>query len=80
MSNKSEFYGLPSPLRRQLVKDFLAKAGYPPYSELEVMVHFAWEQPQREWQYTAMEIAVKFAPKAGPELIDLSEWMITHKS
>ena len=47
MRNKSEFYGLPSPLRRQLVKDFLAKAGYPPYAQLEEIVYYAWAQPQR---------------------------------
>jgi len=80
MRNKTEFYGLPSLLRRQLVKDFLAKAGYPPYALLEEIVHYTWEQPQREWQYTAMEIAVKFVPEAGPELIDLAEWMIINKS
>ena len=80
MRNKSEYYGLSSPQRRQVVKEFIAKAGYPPYENLEEMVHFAWEQPQREWQYTAMEITAKYLKKAGPELIDLAEWMITHKS
>lgn len=80
MRNKSEFYGLSSPLRRQIVREFIAKAGYPPYEQLEELVRFAWEQPQREWQYTAMEFAAKYVKKAGPELIDLSEWMITHKS
>lgn len=80
MRNKSEYYGLSSPQRRQVVKEFIAKAGYPPYENLEEMVHFAWEQPQREWQYTAMEITSKYVKKAGPELIDLAEWMITHKS
>jgi 3-methyladenine DNA glycosylase AlkD len=44
------------------------------------MVHFAWAQPQRDWQYVAMEITGKFVKSAGPELIDLAEWMITHKS
>ena len=80
MRNKSEFYGFPSPVRRQLVKEFISKAGLLPYEQLEEMVHFAWDQPQREWQYTTMEITEKFVKKAGPELIDLSEWMITHKS
>lgn len=80
MRNKSEFYGLPSPIRRQLLKEFIATAGYPPYEQLGEMVHLAWDKPQREWQYTAMEIAVNFVPKAGPEMIDLAEWMITHKS
>ena len=65
MRNLSEFYGLPSPLRRQLTKEFIAKSGYPPYEQLDKMVRFAWEQPQREWQYVAMEILEKFNKKAG---------------
>lgn len=80
MRNKWEFYGMPSPLRRKLVKEFLIRAGYPPYEQLAEMVHYAWQQPQREWQYAAMEIVAHFVPKAGPELIDLAEWMITNKS
>jgi len=80
MRDKSEFYGVPSPLRRQLTKEFIAKSGYPPSGQLEEMVHYAWEQPQREWQYTAMEIVGKSVKKADQGLLDLAEWMITHKS
>jgi len=80
MKNKSDFYGISSPLRKQIVKDFLKKSGYPEYKDLEEIVHFAWEQPQREWQYSAMEISSSFVKKADKNLIDLSEWMITHKS
>jgi len=80
MRNKSEFYGLPSPERRQLVREFIAKSGYPPYELLEQIVRFAWEQPQREWQYVAMEIVEKSVKKADPNLLDLAEWMITNKS
>ena len=80
MRNLSEYYGLPSPLRRQLTKEFISKSGYPPYDQMEELVHYAWAQPQREWQYVAMEIVEKFVKKADPDLIDLAEWMITNKS
>ncbi len=80
MRNKWDYYGLTSPLRKSLVSEFTAKNGYPLYSELEELVHFAWEQPQREWQYTAMDFAGKFVKKAEPDFITLSEWMITNKS
>lgn len=80
MRNKSEFYGLPSPIRRQLVKEFIARSGYPPYEQMEDLVHFAWEQPQREWQYVTLEIVGKYATKADQNLIDLAEWMIINKS
>lgn len=80
MRNKSEFYGIPSPLRKQLVKDFIVKAGYPPYEQTEEMVYFAWEQPEREWLYVTMEIVGKTVKKADASLINLAEWMITNKS
>ena len=80
MRNKWDYYGLTSPLRKSLVSEFTAKNGYPLYNELEELVHFAWEQPQREWQYTAMDITGKFVKKAEPGLITLTEWMITNKS
>ncbi|MDO9255714.1 MAG: DNA alkylation repair protein [Bacteroidales bacterium] len=80
MRNLSEYYGLTSPLRRKLTKEFIAKSGYPPYEQLEEMVRFAWEQPQREWQYVAMEIVEKSVKKADQSLLDLAEWMITNKS
>ena len=80
MRNLFEYYGLPSPLRRQLTKEFMAESGYPPYEQLDNMVQFAWEQPQREWQYVAMEILEKHVKKADQSLLDLAEWMITNKS
>lgn len=80
MRNLSEFYGLPSPLRRQLTKEFIAKSGYPPYEQLDKMVRFAWEQPQREWQYVAMEILEKFNKKADQSILNLVEWMIMNES
>jgi len=80
MRNLSEFYGLPAPLRRQLTKEFIAKLGYPTYENLEEMVHYAWEQPEREWQYVALEIVEKSVKKADQNLLDLAEWMITNKS
>jgi 3-methyladenine DNA glycosylase AlkD len=80
MRNLSEYYGLTSPLRRKLTKEFIAKSGYPPYEQLEEMVHYTWQQPQREWQYVALEIVEKFVIKADQSLLDLAEWMITNKS
>jgi 3-methyladenine DNA glycosylase AlkD len=80
MRNKSEFYGIPSPVRRRLIKEFIARSGYLPYGQLKEMVHYAWQQPEREWQYAAMGIVEKVAKKSDKGLIDLAEWMITNKS
>ena len=80
MRGISEFYGLGSPLRRQLVREFIVKAGHPPREQLEEIIHFCWEQSQREWQYTAMEMAGRFASKGDEQLLSLAEFMITTKS
>jgi 3-methyladenine DNA glycosylase AlkD len=80
MRNISDFYGLDSPLRRQLLKEFLKENGYPGRSKLDELVHYAWDQPQREWQYVAMEITKRIAWKGDPALLELSAFMITHKS
>ncbi len=80
MRDLFEYYGLTSPLRRKLTIEFIEKSGYPPYEQLEEMVHYAWEQPQREWQYAALEIVGKFVKKADQSQLDLAEWMITNKS
>jgi len=80
MRNKWDYYGMSSPVRRQLVKDFISKAGYPSYELLEEVVYFAWEQPQREWQYVAMEFVAKAVNKSDASMLDLAEWMITNKS
>ena len=80
MRNKWEYYGLTSPVRRELLKAFIAKEGYPQYGQLEVLLHYAWEQPERDWQYVAMEIVERFVKKADVDMLELAEWMITHKS
>lgn len=80
MRNISEYYGLTSPVRKLLLKEFLSAKGYPPIESLQEMVYFAWEQPQREWQYTAMDITAALVRKGDKTHIELAEWMITHKS
>jgi len=80
MRGLSEFYGLGSPMRRQVLKEFLATAGYPAQHQLKELVHFAWDQPQREWQYCAMEIVARIAAKSDEKILPLAEFMTTTKS
>ncbi len=54
MRNQFEFYGIKSPLRREIQKPFLAKSYLPPKSELEEIVKALWNKPQREYQYIAL--------------------------
>jgi 3-methyladenine DNA glycosylase AlkD len=80
MRNISEFYGLGSPLRRELLQEFIKNNGLPHTDQLETLVHFAWSQPQREWQYIAMEITERLARKRDGMILSLAGYMITHKS
>lgn len=80
MRNISEFYGIPSPLRNTILKSFIDKNGLPPDEDMERLVYYAWNQPQREWQYTMMQLVEKSLKRAEPAILQLAEWMIIHKS
>ncbi len=80
MKDLFPFHGLKMPMRRQLVRDFLVEHGQPPSGEFETIVRNAWDQPEREMQYTAMELLAKVAKKAGPELLLLAEDLVLAKS
>ena len=78
LKGKFEFYGIKSPERRETLKLFLQKYGFP--DNMELMARTCWELPQREYQYFAMEVLNKRAKKAPENRIDLYEYMITTKS
>ena len=80
MRNQFEFYGIKSPLRREIQKPFLAKSFLPPKTELEEIVKALWNKPQREYQFTAQELAFKYTQQFDKIDIALLEFMVTHKS
>jgi hypothetical protein len=73
MKDISEFYGLTAPTRRQVLQEFLKSQGLPQREDLGRLIEYAWNQPQREWQYIAMEITGRLARKGYPNLLVLSE-------
>lgn len=79
MRNQFLFYGLPTPLRRQLCKTHMKQA-LPAYRELPVIVKELWRLPQREYQYFATELVAAFKNIWTIPLTGLTEYMITHKS
>ncbi len=80
MRNQFEFYGIKSPLRRDIQKPFLEKNYLPPKSELEQIVKTLWNKPQREFQLIAQELVFKYTRQLEENDIDLLEYMVTHKS
>jgi len=77
--NQFEHYGLKTPLRRKLCKEYFNRQ-LPAYSELERIVKELWQLPQREYQYGAVELLVYFKMEWKKDCIALFEYMITHKS
>ena len=80
MKDRSEFFGIKSPLRRELYREHIRQFGLMPAGQREEIVHWCWETSQREWQYFAMEFLGKEAKKMNKEIISLYEFMIVTKS
>lgn len=80
MKEVAPFFGIPSPLRRQLTREFYATHGLPEPDAVSSLVRLLWEQPERECHYFAMELCGKFARKATPDAPALYEHLILHHS
>jgi len=80
MRNQFEFYGIKTPLRREIQKPFLAKSYLPPKTDLEEIVKTLWNKPQREYQFIAQELVYKYTQQFDKNDIALLEFMVTHKS
>lgn len=80
MLGKFGFFGIQSPLRKQLSASFIAANGLPDPADFEGVVKQVWAMPQRELQYTIMEMASRKAFLYAEHQIHLFEYMILQKS
>jgi 3-methyladenine DNA glycosylase AlkD len=80
MRNQFEFYGIKTTERREIQKPFLIKEFLPKKDELDKIVIFLWEKPQRDYQYLSQELAYKYVKHLEKKDIELYEYMVTHKS
>lgn len=80
MKNHFDFYGIRSPLRKEIGRDHIRICGLPDPEQFEDIIHDCWNHPQRELQYFALELAGRMAKKAELCRIDLYEYMILGKS
>jgi len=80
MRNQFEFYGIKTPIRRKIQKPFLDKAFLPPKTDLERIVKMLWKKPEREYQFFAQELVLKYYKQFDKKDIRLLEHMVTHKS
>jgi len=79
MKNRFEFYGVKSPLRRELQKQFLAQSGLPAPFDSEVFLPL-WKADQREFQMFGLDLLRKQAKKVKEADLELIEKLIIAKS
>ena len=80
LRNMFDFYGIPSPRRMEILATLKKETGYPAPGETDDFVKYAWQQPQREWQYAAMEILAAVSRKGDFRFMETAVFMITSKS
>jgi len=80
MRHQFEFYGIKSPVRREILRPYLTKTNLPPIDVLEPLSKEMWAKPQREWQYFCMELLSKFKNHPEAQNIKLFEYLIIHRS
>ncbi|HOI31916.1 MAG: DNA alkylation repair protein [Bacteroidales bacterium] len=80
MRNQYSFYGIPSPARTIIFKDFVKTYGLPDPADLVEVILNAWQLPQREMQYAAMNVLDKSIKRMPAQSISLFEQLIIQKS
>jgi 3-methyladenine DNA glycosylase AlkD len=75
-----EFYGIKTPLRRQLSKEFYKANPIKDHNELNVIVKACFAEPQRELHYFAIELLGHHKKLWSKKTLPLIEWIITHYS
>jgi 3-methyladenine DNA glycosylase AlkD len=80
MKDRYEYYGIVSPIRKEIYREHKAKYGLILVKEIDDVIKWCWQQPQREHQYFAMDFMGKVKKKATEGSIELYEFMLTNKS
>jgi 3-methyladenine DNA glycosylase AlkD len=80
MKGQFEYYGIKSPLRREIMKSYLDAYGLPAEERLQEIVYGCWNLPEREYHYFIMEVLGKMAKNTDTSRIGLYEFMIVNKS
>lgn len=80
MRDQFEYLGIKTPLSKLLMKEFVSENGLPPIEELDNILRDLWSLPEREFQYAAMNLLVKFEMKLPEDFISTLEYLIVTKS
>lgn len=80
MKNHFPFLGIKSPERRALAKGIFREIGITMEGVDESFVLSLWDQPEREYQYLALDYLVKKEKQLNKEHMELLERLMTTKS
>ncbi|MBD0404652.1 DNA alkylation repair protein [Flammeovirga sp. EKP202] len=80
MRNQFEFYGLTSPIRKELQKPFLQKDYLPLKEEAFDIITVLWNKPQREYQLFCLDLLDKYKRQYKEDDIAFLEKLICQKS
>jgi 3-methyladenine DNA glycosylase AlkD len=80
MRDQFEYLGIKTPKNAALQKEFFEAHGFPPLSELEVVLRDLWSLPQREFQYVAVGLLSQFNKQIPAKFIKTIEFMLITKS
>jgi 3-methyladenine DNA glycosylase AlkD len=75
-----EFYGIKTPIRRKLCKEFYKAHPISTHKELTALIKKCFATPEREMHYFAIELLGYHKKLWSKQTIPLIEWMIIHKS
>lgn len=80
MRGQFDYYGLTSPIRREIQKPFLVKEYLPHKKEALMIIQELWKKPQREFQMFGLDLFYRYLKNLEEEDITLIEKLIINKS
>ncbi len=80
LRNLFPFFGLKSPVRRAVFKNFIKEYDWPQRDDLMLVVKSMWDQKEREFHHCGVELLTKFQKKLEKEDIAYIEYFILNNS
>ena len=80
MKGHFDFYGIKTPVRKDLVKKHIAGYGLPDPGIMEDVIRSCWDMPERDFQMVGINLLVRLSKTLSKDVIPLLEYLITTKS
>jgi 3-methyladenine DNA glycosylase AlkD len=80
MRDQFEYFGIPSPRRKEIVKEVFGRYKPGKKSEFIDFIETCWAQPQREYKYAAMDVSIRQLKRMDSTFIPFYEKLIANDS